>query len=72
MKQGSVLKKTGTCANDNLLTRITQKLHLLGTAMLLYMVHWSCPKVMDGVKECNRFRTEAQESHNITLQLVII
>ena len=72
MEPGSVLKKEGNGLMDNILSRAAQKMYRSATAMLLHMMRWSCPKVINGVRECSRFMTEARESHNIALQRLMM
>ena len=72
MEPGSVLKKEGNGLMDNILSRAAQKMYRSATAMLLQMMRWSRPEVMNGVREYSRFMTEARESHNIALQRLMM
>ena len=71
MEAGVVLKKEGEGINDHILSKEDQTMYRSLVAVMLHMMRWSRVEIMNSVRECSRFMTEARKSHVVAVQRIM-
>jgi hypothetical protein len=72
VEPGSVLKKDGIDEDDLPLPPEEQFRYRSATAILLHMMRWSHPEVMNAVQDCSRYMQSARRSHTKALNQIMM